>query len=479
MAEQRDGKRDAQGRRIEWQGGYIRYDERGGERWYIAKMRDGVRYHFVAGANERAAYVEWDRFLRDPAGYRVGRDDGAVKPILLTAALREDYLDYCAKPEEEEGAGNTPLWVNRKRKILKWWQTKLVDERGRLLDLRRLSRDFIPTIIDGKRDEKTPERYLVEPTTDKRTKRNIIKRLYAWLRVKKRLLTAAEDPVIDLPVGKGRSSIMDAGIPKDRVPADHVKAVIALGEKQGSLYAHVLRVQAGTGGWHTTEMMRFVAGGSVEPLEPEELEEGCAAKLVCPKHKRGGEFRAKVTKTILESARILLDKVDRPEGCAVPGCDEPHVARYLCRKHYQQWLAGALGQVGNGGKEVGHHRFYRGNGHSASSFSCRNYEAWVHACCDELGIERFNPSWMRHTNATFAKNRGKSSAEVGARIGHALDSNMVDKFYAPRTAPPKMPTILDDVDEPKIQKAKPAQKSPAQEEVVAQLETLLAKLKTG
>ena len=202
---------------------------------------------------------------------------------------------------------------------------------------------------------------------------------------------------MDMPVGKGRSSISQAGVRKDQVQRDQVMKVLDWGDKNKSIYAKVLRVQADTG-WHTTEMMRFRARGTIEDVPDDARDPGMVGVLVCPQHKSGKEHRTKVTQTTLDAARALLD---------------------------------------SGVK-------YRGTGNRVGSLSRSNYEKWVTEGCAAVGVLVFRPSWMRHTIATLASNRGYRDA-VGAFLGHAPGSRMVDTHYAPKAVPPRVPTLLDEV----------------------------------
>jgi hypothetical protein len=385
-------KLDEKGRPLEWDGGYIRYDARGHATYYINLQRDGVRYHYAVARRAGPASVELDRFEKDPAGYRRGKLGADQKPIYLTRALVDQYLDYSRAPEPD-GAGNTDLWVQRKEEMLTWWAEKLVDDRRRQLDLRRIPAHFIVDLLDGRRSPKASE-WEIRPTTDKRTKKNVIKGFYSWLRQVRRLVTRNEDPVMDMPVGPGRAAITESGVPKDQVKREHVQAVIEWGLERKSIYAHVLGTQAGLG-WHTTEMMLFRSLGTIEVLQEGEEEPGMVAKLVCPKHKnRKLKLKTKVPQNVLDHAKAMM-----------------------------AWKS-----------------HYRGKGDSQETFSRSNYEKFIHDACDALAIPRFNSAWMRHTNATFAKKRRH---DPRAFLGHAKGSTMVDKHYAPNAAPAHVPTIMD------------------------------------
>ena len=70
-------------------------------------------------------------------------------------------------------------------------------------------------------------------------------------------------------------------------------------------WSHALRIQAGTG-WHTTEVVGFARGGSVEPLPKHAKDKGSAGVLVCPRHKNGEPHRTRVTTDVLAAAEKLL-----------------------------------------------------------------------------------------------------------------------------------------------------------------------------
>jgi hypothetical protein len=415
-------KLDAQGRPLTWAGGYIRYDAQGRATFYIRAMRRGVRYDLSTRAHdERAAHDHLRRFDADPEEYaawlRGATGPDGPAPLYLDKALRDEFLAWSARPREEGGKGNTPEWQSYQRRELEWWATRLADADGRALDLRRVRREDIFRLLDG--DPKAG----ISKAGGARKKQAVLKSLYGWLRRHRRgeRIGPTEDPLADVPNLPG--GVAQTKINK-YVPPENVHAVIDDLVARGSLYGHALCVQAGTG-WHTRELLRYVAAGRVDSVPSYVREPGVTAVLVGPRHKSGKEHVTKVGRTVEQSARILLGA--EPEGDA-PSID-------------------------------GRARTYKGKGEVRGSISERHYVEVVHKTCDQLEIPRFNPAWMRHTNATHAVQAGAKKEAVGGFLGHA-DAAMVDLHYATRAIPPKVPTIMDE----------PAPTTePRQDDVVAKL----------
>ena len=63
-------KRDEQGRPMEWEGGYLRYNGKGRATYYVSLMRSGQRYHYAVARKENQAHIELEKFEADPSGYR-------------------------------------------------------------------------------------------------------------------------------------------------------------------------------------------------------------------------------------------------------------------------------------------------------------------------------------------------------------------------------------------------------------------------
>ena len=173
-----------------------------------------------------------------------------------------------------------------KRRLLLWWATTLDG-----CDLRRvrLAKHVLPAL---------------EGVAGARHRREAIKALYSWLRKTGRV-TLAEDPVAALPVGKGGVAQLTRS---KVVPREHVLRVAEHLAQAGSRFGHALAVQGGTG-WHTTEVVRFAAGGTVISPVPPHLAEPCVvAVLVTPIAKNGRRHYAKVTEPVAFAARLLVGK---------------------------------------------------------------------------------------------------------------------------------------------------------------------------
>jgi hypothetical protein len=408
MATKADEKRKPQ----TWAGGYIRYDAKGRATYYIRAMRQGVRYDLSTRAHdERAAHDHLRRFDSDPEAYaawlRVGSANGEdpnAAPIYLDKALRDEFIAWSGKPRAEGGKGNTPEWQSYQRRELEWWALRLADSDGRALDLRHVTREIVFRVLDGDPSASPP----IPKAGGVRKKQAVLKSLYGWLRKHRRgaRIAADEDPLADVPNLPG--GVAQANGIEKYVPVENVHAVIDHLIDKGSIYGHALCVQAGTG-WHTKEILRFVSGGRVDPVPSYVHEPGVAAVLVGPKHKNGREHITKVAATVARSAHILL-------GC------EPE---------------------GDVASLDGRARTYRGRGEIRGSISERHYYDAVKKACDALSLARFSPAWMRHTNATHAVQAGAKKGAVGEYLGHA-DETMVDKVYALKAIPPKVPTIMDE-----------------------------------
>jgi integrase len=421
-------KLDEQNRPVTWAGGYVRYDAKGRAIYYVRAMRRGVRYDLSTRAHdERSAHDHLRRFDADPEAYaawlRAGTSagDSGASPIYLDKALRDEFLAWSAKPRAEGGKENTPEWLTYQRRELEWWAVRLADEEDRALDLRKVTREDVFRLLDGDAKAGIPK------AGGMRKKQAILKSVYGWLRRHRRgeRIGPTEDPLADVPNLPG--GVAQANGVNKYVPAENVHAVIDDLVSRGSLYGHALCVQAGTG-WHTRELLRFVAGGRVDRVPSYVHEPGVTAVLVGPKHKSGKEHITKVGRTVEQSARILLGA--DPEG-DVPAID-------------------------------GRARTFKGKGERRGSISEHHYVEAIHETCDALKIPPFNPAWMRHTNATHAVQVGAKKGAVGEFLGHTSDS-MVDVQYATKAIPPKVPTIMDE----------PQALAPAAANV---LQTLLAKV---
>jgi hypothetical protein len=417
-----------------WDGGFIRYGKNGRPTYYIRRSVQGKRYEVsTAKHTDDDAKEELREFLRDPEGY-VSGGGAEGEALYLRPDLIQRFLDWSEKPASEGGKGNSPKWRGRQKKLMEWWAANLADHRGRALDLRRVSRSrHIIPVLDGiKEDGKPPAEWKRPPTTDRRHKREVIKTFYRWLWAVEDLIKSSEDPVRDMPVGQGGRAQVDGGVDKV-VPKNSIEVVIDHLLDQNSIYGHALIVQADTG-WHITELCRFVQSGDIEAVPPHLEQEGAVAVLVGPLHKKKAPHRTKVNQRALASAKALVENaLVWPQACQQAGCKNSHYARGLCTSHWEAWKAGELRVTP-----------VRWRAMKRRSLSYANYVRAVKAACDQLGIPRFSPAWMRHTNLSLAVGVGHSFEEAGESVGHE-DGTMARLHYAATATPPKLRTILDDV----------------------------------
>jgi integrase len=343
--------------------GFIRHDAAGEPVYVIRKQIGTHRYTVSTGKHdEREALLEWLEFQKDPAIYSPDRRPRWREPVRLDLGdkdgsyLIREFLDWSRKPSPE-GAGNTHTWVHDQRVYLEWWAKVLGP-----VDLRKVTTEQIVRALGGQ-----PARY---------HRLAVLRRLYSWLRRVVHRISTAEDPVY------GQLSIPPpepAQWKKSKViPDGHFELAR---EHLAEPWRSMLDVQAGTGA-HVTEVMRFAAGGSVEPVPPGRNDDA-ASVLVFPEHKSGGTFRVAVTQETAEAAERVL-------------------------KH--------------------------------GTFSRKWYEDAIKGACKAAHIPTFTPARLRHTIATRAVNSGASVAAVGAFLHHRSPRTTA-RWYATLAAPEKINTL--------------------------------------
>jgi integrase len=352
-----------EGRWAPWEGGrkWITSDGKIAA-YYIRKRVGGKRYEIRTPAiTEGVAHEHLKRFLADPEGY----DPTGVAPregLYLTEKLVTEYLAY------SKAEGNSVGWRRKQKHILAWW-----GERLERVDLRRASlHDHILPAL--KRRDATAKHHRVA----------VLKGLFTWLRTEVHRITTAEDPVF------GQLKVPQAGVAQltksKVVPRDHVLLVV---EHLTAPWRDALLLQAGTG-WHTTEIQRFAAEGSIEPLPKHAAQEGVAGVVVCPMRKSGEPQRTRVSPDVLEAAKRL-----RAHGA-------------ISREWYDRAVVAACATV------------KRPDG--------------------EVGIPKFTPGHLRHSLATWAIDAGADPAQVAAFLGHR-SPRTTKKFYATHASPRKVPTL--------------------------------------
>jgi integrase len=322
----------------------------------IGKKRFEIR---TPATKESAAVAQLRRFEADPEGY----DPAGEAPregLFLDEDLVKEHLAFSA------AEGNSVGWRRKQKRFLAWWAGELNG-----IDLRKVNlHDRILPPLKG--------------STSRHHRISVLKGLYTWLRTEAHRITTAEDPVFgQLKVPQARV----AQLTKSKVvPRDHVLLVV---ESLTAPWRDALLLQAGTG-WHTTEIVRFAAGGSIEPLPKHASQEGVAGVVVCPMRKSGEAQRTRVGPEVLEAAKRL-------------------------RAH-----GGMSGEW---------------------------YERAVKAACATInrpdggqGIPVFTPGRLRHSVASWAIDAGADPAQVSAFLGHRSPRTTM-KFYATNSAPTKVPTL--------------------------------------
>lgn len=359
-----------------WPGGRIYLTADGTKLFEIRRMVDGRRYEVSTGCTTlRGAIKQLERFEADPDNYRPAGDPSTA-PIYLDA----DPVDENMRPDPKgvprlvreflrysrDEKGNSKEWIGKQKANLSKWMPKLHG-----VDLRRATlRDHLLPAM-----ENVPDRRLWVVT---------IKALFRYLRKHRHLITSAQDPTVDLTLPQAQPEQFRRS---KVVPREHVDLVI---EHLAAPWRDALALQAGTG-WHTTEIVRFAANGTVEPLPRHAVQEGVAGVVVCPLRKSGEPQLTRVSATALAAAIRL-----RKHGA-------------ISREWYDRAVRTACAAV------------KRPDG--------------------EVGIPVFTPGQMRHTVATWSVNQGADPAKVAAFLGHK-SPRTTRRFYATLAVAAKVPTLL-------------------------------------
>jgi integrase len=341
--------------RNEWErrGGRVRIDAKGRPVYVIRRQIGGRRFEVSTRRHSlSAALAELERFERDPEGYHPGGDPGAAA-LYLDNELAQRFLAWSAGER-----GNSTGWLAKQRTFLADWM-----ERLRGVNLRRLSL----------RDHVVPA---LEKATSHRHRLAVLKALYSWLRKHEHILTSAEDATIDMPLPQTtpaqwkRSKV---------IPRDHIDLVL---EHLSAPWRDALTVQLGTA-WHTTEVVRFAAGGSVERLPRTVAQEGVGGVLALPLHKSGEPLRTRVSVEVVEAAKRLL---------------------------------------------------------AHGPLSREWYDRSVRSACGAAEIPVWTPGRIRHSVATMAVEDGTPPPVVAAYLNHK-SARTTQKFYAVHASAMKVPTL--------------------------------------
>lgn len=336
-----------------WRGGRVWRAVDGVETFFIRRSVNGKRYDLSTRCTtEVAAFAALERFEKDPEGFHPGGDPGTA-PLYLDGDLARRFLAWSANER-----GNSKGWLGKQQAFLAAWTEAL---RG--VNLRRLSlRDHVVPALDG--------------ATSRRHRLAVLKALFAWLRKHEHVLTSAEDPTIDMPLPQ----VTPAQWKRSKVvPREHIDLVL---EHLASPWRDALLIQCGTG-WHTTEVVRFAAGGSVERLPRTVAQDGVAGVLALPSHKNGEPLRTRVSPEVVEAARRLLEH---------------------------------------------------------GSISREWYDRAVRSACAAAEIPVWTPGRIRHTVATLAVEAGSPPPVVAAFLNHK-SPRTTQKFYAVHASAAKVHTL--------------------------------------
>jgi hypothetical protein len=381
-----------------WRGGRAWRDPDGRLTFYIRRQVRGVSYDVNTGCSSiAAAAAHLERFERDPEGYRAATV--SAEPIFLDEKRVEAFLAWSLGEK-----GNSSPWVAKQKSHLAWWADKLAG-----VDLRRASlRDHIVPAYQG--------------ATDSASRVRVLKAFYGWLRKVTHAITAAEDPtlgVLSVPVAKPAQRTKSKVIPREHylLVRDHLRAeeetrwaareerkraakVVSIStgetvEEEGfGPWADALVVLAGTG-WHTTEIVRFAASGTIEPLPKSmKVDNGAVGVLVCPLHKSGDTHRTAVSQEVIDAATRLLT----------------HGA------FSREWFDRAVRSA------------------------CKAVKLPVPRPDGTDSIPVFTPGRFRHSVATWAFEAGADPFAVSAFLGHKSPAT-TRKFYATLATVPKVPTL--------------------------------------
>lgn len=368
-----------------WRGGRVWQDADGRRTFHIRRTVGGVTHEISTGCSTLAAAIaHLERFERDPDGYKASL--AAAEPVLLDEKRVARFLAWSLDPKN--GKGNTPGWARKQQRLLGWWADWIGDT-----DLRRVSlRDHVMPALDG--------------ATDRASRIRVIKAFYAWCRKEDQSIKAHEDPTfgtLSAPAAKPAQRVKSKVIPREHY--------LLVRDAIVDPWRSALIVQAGSG-WHISELVRFAAAGSVEPLPPSmRVGNGAVAVLVVPLHKSGDMHRTAVSQEVLDAATRLRAYGDRMAKEGRVSGEKPARARTAFDAFPDKYA-------------------------KAIKSACRSVK-----CPDgRAGIPVFTPGHFRHSVATWAYESGTDLAAISAFLGHKSPAT-TKKFYATLATAPKVPTL--------------------------------------
>src|SRR6266849_2527647 len=255
--------------------GRVWVSDAGKRTFYIRQVRDGKRWDVSTKCSTlRAALKELERFEMNPEKYR---PLGSGERLVLNEDLIEKYAKWCRESTE----ASDPLWLEAKKRYLRWW--------SECFDLRPLTNMTLSRVLE-----------CLDGQVSRADRIKSLKHLYSWLRQTDQI-TAAEDPTLDtLPVPQSKPEQDTAG--SKVIEEEDFRAVLP---KLQPVVADICRVLAGTG-CHLSEALRLIQTGKLEERPAPAL------PVLCFRHKGGHIHRVEVTASVAEAAKRLI-------GAPLPG----------------------------------------------------------------------------------------------------------------------------------------------------------------
>lgn len=180
--------------RTKWDGGYIRWGRKGPV-YVIERWVNGIHFHVSTRCrSSAAAHEQWKRFQADPINYRPS--GMGVLRLTITAELTLEYCEWMRTAKH-----NSKEWCATCAHFLADWSE---DFKGR--DIRHQRLHELESILD-RRGTSRPGRITA------------LKGFCKWLRRRRGLLIAAQDPTIDLPVPQAQEAARSRAVPEERISA--------------------------------------------------------------------------------------------------------------------------------------------------------------------------------------------------------------------------------------------------------------------
>jgi integrase len=268
-------------KRETWEGGYVRVTSKGRPVFIIERWVNGHHYHVSTRCSRRdAALRQLTRFEAAPESYdpRGSAVPTAEPPLALDRKMVTKFRDWSIGEK-----GNSPKHANSMSAMLADWMEDLAG-----CDMRTVRLRLLRSSIEAR--AKSDKKRIIA-----------IKSLYSWLRKVQGLLTAAQDPTLDLPVPQSRP---EKWVRRKAVDLEVVKRVLAEleGDKNARFRDTLLLLSATA--WHVSEIQRFARSGEIV----ENGRDGVLVVLVT-KHKGGEPTRTPLQhQAPVDAARRIVER---------------------------------------------------------------------------------------------------------------------------------------------------------------------------